>query len=59
MTDVAADFFELGGHSLLAARMVAALRKRTGLRASIPLLLGNPNPAALAAELDRLAQVSA
>jgi hypothetical protein len=59
VADVSADFFELGGHSLLAARMVATLRKRTGLRASIPLLLGNPNPAALAAELDRLAEVSA
>jgi amino acid adenylation domain-containing protein len=59
VADVAADFFELGGHSLLAARMVATLRKRTGLRASIPLLLGNPNPAALAVELDRLAGVSA
>jgi amino acid adenylation domain-containing protein len=59
VADVAADFFELGGHSLLAARMVATLRKRTGLRASIPLLLGHPNPAALAAELDRLAEVSA
>ncbi|MDT7801537.1 MAG: hypothetical protein QOI78_4970 [Actinomycetota bacterium] len=59
VADVTADFFELGGHSLLAARMVATLRKRTGLRASIPLLLGNPNPAALAVELDRLAEVSA
>jgi amino acid adenylation domain-containing protein len=59
VTDVTADFFELGGHSLLAARVVAALRKRTGLRASIPLLLGHPNPAELARELDRLAAVSA
>ncbi|TQF01905.1 non-ribosomal peptide synthetase [Kitasatospora acidiphila] len=50
-----ADFFELGGHSLLAARMVAELRRRTGLPVSLGMLLANPTAAALAAELDALA----
>lgn len=53
VTDVDADFFELGGHSLLAARVVAALRRTTGIRFSISALLANPTPAALARELDR------
>lgn len=53
VTDVDADFFELGGHSLLAARAVAALRRSTGIRFSITVLLANPTPAMLARELDR------
>ncbi|MDT8909435.1 amino acid adenylation domain-containing protein [Amycolatopsis sp. PS_44_ISF1] len=53
VTDVDADFFELGGHSLLAARAVAALRRSTGVRFSITVLLANPTAARLARELDR------
>jgi amino acid adenylation domain-containing protein len=56
VTDVDADFFELGGHSLLAARVVAALRRSTGVRFSITVLLANPTPATLAKELDRRAE---
>lgn len=52
---VSADFFEIGGHSLLAARMVAELRRRTGLPVSLGMLLATPTVAALAAELDALA----
>ncbi|SEP52667.1 AMP-binding protein [Amycolatopsis saalfeldensis] len=59
VTDVDADFFELGGHSLLAARAVAALRRSTGVRFSITLLLANPTPAQLARELDRRTEPTA
>jgi amino acid adenylation domain-containing protein len=54
VTDVNADFFELGGHSLLAARVVAALRRTSGLHVTIRHLLANPTVAGLARELDRL-----
>ncbi|WP_063740065.1 AMP-binding protein [Amycolatopsis jejuensis] len=53
VVDVDADFFELGGHSLLAAQAVAALRRSTGIRFSITVLLSHPTPAKLARELDR------
>jgi amino acid adenylation domain-containing protein len=56
VTDVDADFFELGGHSLLVARAVGALRRSTGVRFSIPVLLANPTAATLAKELDRLSE---
>jgi hypothetical protein len=58
VADVEANFVELGGHPLLAARAVAALRKATGLRVSIRLLLANHTPVSLASELDRLAAAS-
>jgi amino acid adenylation domain-containing protein len=51
----AADFFELGGHSLAAARVVADLRRATGLRITLGKLLTRPTVAEVAAELDRLA----
>ncbi|WP_078887612.1 non-ribosomal peptide synthetase [Streptomyces sp. NRRL S-118] len=50
-----ADFFELGGHSLAAARVVADLRRATGLRITLGKLLTRPTVAEVAAELDRLA----
>jgi acyl carrier protein len=52
--DVDADFFELGGHSLLAARVVAALRTRTGLPVSMRHLLEQPTAAAVGAALAEL-----
>ncbi|GAA0477288.1 non-ribosomal peptide synthetase [Streptomyces olivaceiscleroticus] len=55
VTDVQADFFDIGGHSLLAARVIARLRRETGVRLTVRHLLDNPTAAALAAELDRLA----
>ncbi|WP_406410596.1 non-ribosomal peptide synthetase [Streptomyces sp. NBC_01614] len=51
----AADFFELGGHSLAAARVVADLRRVTGLVITLGKLLARPTVAEVAAELDRLA----
>ncbi|MER5220678.1 non-ribosomal peptide synthetase [Streptomyces flaveus] len=54
----AADFFELGGHSLAAARVVADLRRTTGLRITLGKLLTRPTVAEVAAELDRLAAES-
>ncbi|MEI5006952.1 non-ribosomal peptide synthetase [Streptomyces sp. PmtA] len=53
-----ADFFELGGHSLAAARVVADLRRTTGLRLTLGTLLTRPTVADVAAELDRLAAES-
>ncbi|MCZ7461770.1 non-ribosomal peptide synthetase [Streptomyces sp. WMMC940] len=53
-----ADFFELGGHSLAAARVVAELRRTTGLRLTLGTLLSRPTVADVAAELDRLAAES-
>ncbi|MFI2370859.1 non-ribosomal peptide synthetase [Streptomyces sp. NPDC018833] len=50
-----ADFFELGGHSLAAARVVADLRRATGLRITLGKVLSRPTVADVAAELDRLA----
>ncbi|MBT2369830.1 non-ribosomal peptide synthetase [Streptomyces sp. ISL-10] len=50
-----ADFFELGGHSLAAARVVADLRRTTGLRITLGKVLSRPTVADVAAELDRLA----
>ncbi|WP_432072247.1 non-ribosomal peptide synthetase [Streptomyces wuyuanensis] len=54
-----ADFFELGGHSLAAARVVADLRRTTGLRLTLGSLLSRPTVTDVAAELDRLAAESA
>lgn len=56
VSDVDANFFEIGGHSLLAARAVATLRRETGLSLTIRRMLANPTVAAVAAELDRLAE---
>ncbi len=57
INDAQANFFELGGHSLLAARAVGALRRSTGLPLSVRHLLSDPTAAALAHEMDRLAQM--
>lgn len=54
--DVEKNFFEIGGHSLLAARAVGVLRRRTCLPVSVRHLLAHPTAAALAKELDLLAE---
>ncbi|MEU6159952.1 non-ribosomal peptide synthetase [Streptomyces sp. NPDC047130] len=53
-----ADFFTLGGHSLAAARVVAELRRSTGLAITLGALLARPTVADVAAELDRLADAA-
>lgn len=53
--DVHADFFDLGGHSLLAARVVSALRRRTGLRLTMGHLLTAPSVAGVAEQIDVVA----
>ncbi|WP_204004980.1 non-ribosomal peptide synthetase, partial [Micromonospora lutea] len=46
------DFFGLGGHSLHAAQVMARLRDRFGMDLPIRLLFENPNPRALAQQID-------
>lgn len=46
------SFFAMGGHSLLAARVVSALRRRTGADISLRTLLSEPTVAALARAID-------
>ncbi|GAA2564472.1 non-ribosomal peptide synthetase [Streptomyces koyangensis] len=48
------DFFELGGHSLVATRVVATLRKETGVRLTMRQLFANRTVGELAAALDAL-----
>lgn len=55
VTDAESSFFDLGGHSLLAARMVAELRRSTGMRLTVRQLLANPTVSAFASELDEIA----
>jgi amino acid adenylation domain-containing protein len=45
------DFFELGGHSLLAAQVIAELRDRVGVPASLRLLFDQPTVRTFAARL--------
>ncbi|MEV6475088.1 amino acid adenylation domain-containing protein [Streptomyces sp. NPDC051657] len=45
------DFFLLGGHSLSAARLVTALRSRTGAELPVRALFDHPTPARLAGAL--------
>jgi amino acid adenylation domain-containing protein len=52
------SFFDLGGHSLLAMRLVAKLRQRAALAATIQSVFDHPTPARLAevlASADRAA----
>ncbi|MGC7100187.1 amino acid adenylation domain-containing protein [Amycolatopsis lurida] len=45
------DFFELGGHSLLAAQVVAELRDRLGVPATLRLLFDQPTVRTFAARI--------
>ncbi|AXB42530.1 amino acid adenylation domain-containing protein [Amycolatopsis albispora] len=45
------DFFELGGHSLLAAQVVAELKDRLGIPASLRLLFDQPTVRTFAARI--------
>ncbi len=47
------DFFLLGGHSLSAARLVTALRSRTGAELPVRAVFDHPTPARLAAVLEK------
>lgn len=49
---VEANFFDLGGHSLLANRLCYEIKRRTGIRVVISILLREPTIAALAAHIE-------
>jgi len=46
------DFFELGGHSMLATQVVAEIRSRLGLDASLRLIFDEPTVRGLALALE-------
>jgi acyl-CoA synthetase (AMP-forming)/AMP-acid ligase II/acyl carrier protein len=53
------NFFLLGGHSLLGAQLIARLREAFGVEIGLRSLFEAPTVAALSAEVDRLAGISA
>jgi amino acid adenylation domain-containing protein len=54
--DLDDNFFLLGGHSLLGAQLIGRLREAFGVRISLRSLFDAPTVAALAAEVERLAE---
>lgn len=48
------DFFSLGGHSLLAAQLMACVRQRWPIDATLGLVFAHPTIAGLAARIDAL-----
>jgi amino acid adenylation domain-containing protein/non-ribosomal peptide synthase protein (TIGR01720 family) len=48
------NFFDLGGHSLLVMRLIARVRRETGLELPLRALFEAPNPAALANRMEQL-----
>ncbi|MER6770907.1 amino acid adenylation domain-containing protein [Streptomyces bacillaris] len=53
------DFFRLGGHSLSAARLVTALRARTGAELPVRTVFDHPTPARLTPVLETARETAA
>jgi amino acid adenylation domain-containing protein len=49
---VSDDFFDLGGHSLLAMRLLAAVRRKTGVQVALEVVFQSPTIAAIARAVD-------